>query len=57
MSLPIAAALAEAARVVSEVDRVTLARYVTWLDANRDPETAEHEGVICLLESLESSGL
>jgi hypothetical protein len=53
MGLEIAAALAEAAGVVSEVNRVALARYVIWLDANRDPKKPEHDGVLCLLESLD----
>ena len=52
MSIEIAAALAEAASAVSEMNRVALARYVTWLDANLDPQAEEQAAVLCLLESL-----
>jgi predicted component of type VI protein secretion system len=52
MSIEIAAALAEAAGAVSEVNRMALERYVMWLDANRDPEAEEQASVLRLLESV-----
>jgi hypothetical protein len=55
MSIEIAAALAEAAGVVSEVDRVSLARYVVWLHASADPRTEGHEVVLRFLESIKWS--
>jgi hypothetical protein len=56
MSIEIAAALAAAAAVALDVDRVALARYVMWLDANRGPEATEHEVVLSLLEPLKWPG-
>ena len=52
MSVETAAALAEAAASISDVDRVALARYVMWVEGNLDPEAPEDESVLRLLESL-----